>query len=214
MSGSPKDKRSPVETWRALQRQAADDELEDEMDRILALGDAELDRELELAGIDPKNARARAEQMAEDARRALVQARARELESRARAKALGEGSGVVARIPRRVAIALALAAAVAGVFFGRVWLSTPAPVAKTVPVEPEAASPLAPAGPSADELRSQAFDQCDQFMWMRCLELLDEAARVDPTSDARPEVQQRRQTARERMWQPDAHPKNDKPTGR
>jgi hypothetical protein len=45
----PARKRTPEEQWKALEAQAH----EDEMDRILALSEADLDRELADAGLDP-----------------------------------------------------------------------------------------------------------------------------------------------------------------
>jgi hypothetical protein len=210
MSGSPKEKRPAAETWRALQGQAA----EDEMDRILALSDTDLDRELEAAGLDPQAERARGEQLAEEARRGLVQIRARELESQARARALRGPSAVVRRLPRRTTIAFAAAAAAAALFAATRWILAPAPMARNVPEpEPPPTAPL-PAGPFADELRSRALDACNQFLWQRCLDFLDAAARVDPASDERPDVKKLRALAWDRMAPPEAGPRNDKPTGR
>jgi hypothetical protein len=210
MSDSPKEKRSAAETWRALQGQAA----EDEMDRILALSATELDRELEAAGLDPKAERERGEQLAEEARRGLVQLRARELESEARARALARPSSIVRRFPRRTMIAFAAAAAAAGLFAATRWILAPAPMARNVPEpEPTTSAPV-PAGPSADELRGRAVEACNQFLWQRCLDFLDEAARVDPASDERPEVKKLRALAWDRMTPQEAGPPNDKPPRR
>jgi hypothetical protein len=53
MSRDPK--KTPAETWDALEKMA----LEDEVDRVLGLSDAKLDEELEAAGLDPKAIRER-----------------------------------------------------------------------------------------------------------------------------------------------------------
>jgi hypothetical protein len=63
MSSPPK--RTSTETWNALVDQAATDEIE----RILALSDDELDRELSGTGFDPRTVRARGEAIGEAAKR-------------------------------------------------------------------------------------------------------------------------------------------------
>lgn len=49
--------------------------------------------------------------------------------------------------------------------------------------------------PRAAELRKQAFDKCLASEWKPCLEKLDEAKRLDPAGDSRPEVKQARDNA-------------------
>jgi hypothetical protein len=57
-------KRTPEEAWQAIERWAMDDEAE----RILALTDEELDRELREAGFDPAEVRAKGREIGERAR--------------------------------------------------------------------------------------------------------------------------------------------------
>jgi hypothetical protein len=73
MSGPQK--RTDAETWAALEAMAKESDDRDEaeadeaeMARIAALSDEELDRELAAAGIDPAEARARGEEIAEKVR--------------------------------------------------------------------------------------------------------------------------------------------------
>src|SRR4030088_3092308 len=66
---SPPNKRTPQETWDALEQMALDDEAE----RVVGLGDAELDQELKDAGVDPAKVRARGRELAEELQRAPMQ---------------------------------------------------------------------------------------------------------------------------------------------
>ena len=52
-------KKTPAETWDALEKMP----LEDEVDRVLGMSDAQLDEELEGAGLDPKAVRERGRQI-------------------------------------------------------------------------------------------------------------------------------------------------------
>jgi hypothetical protein len=60
MKSNDKPRRTPEETWKAIERGAADDE----MDRITALSDAELDAELRAIGFDPEEVREQGADMA------------------------------------------------------------------------------------------------------------------------------------------------------
>jgi hypothetical protein len=55
---TPKTKRTPAETWDAIMKAAEDDAAEQEMERVLAMSDAEVDDELAAAGFDPVKVRA------------------------------------------------------------------------------------------------------------------------------------------------------------
>jgi hypothetical protein len=52
-------------------------------------------------------------------------------------------------------------------------------------------------GPSPRELRLEAINACDARQWDRCVELLDQAAAVDPAGDTA-ELQATRARAAER----------------
>ena len=49
--------------------------------------------------------------------------------------------------------------------------------------------------PRAEPLRRRALERCASAEWRPCVEGLDEARRLDPAGDARPDVQQARQAA-------------------
>jgi hypothetical protein len=92
---TPKTKRTPAETWKAIM-DAAD---EDEMDRILALSDAELDAELRADGFDPAVERAKGVALADE----LLKAREgrNKWQDGARAKLDGAQARFAARPARR-----------------------------------------------------------------------------------------------------------------
>lgn len=141
-------KRTPAETWRALEDSAT----EAEMDRVLALTDDALDRELAGAGMNPDELRARGEELG---RRAAGE-RAREAaEARPR-----EGANV-SRLPiaapaqpqrlglRRGRWALLFAAALAAILFA-IWRASDDKVA--APYHPKAQGPdAASAKPESDD---------------------------------------------------------------
>lgn len=52
-----------------------------------------------------------------------------------------------------------------------------------------------PLDPRAEAMRKDGLDRCAHADWRACLEKLDEAKRLDPAGDARPEVQRAREGA-------------------
>ncbi len=74
-------------------------------------------------------------------------------------------------------------------------LQAPAPVAEEPELQPERFDPL----DRARELRRQAFQNCDDARWQRCLDGLDEARALDPTGDANPSVTEMRRVAGEAL---------------
>jgi RNA polymerase sigma factor (sigma-70 family) len=62
--------------------------------------------------------------------------------------------------------------------------------------EPIAEDPRnVPIDPRADEIRKGALEKCAAHEWQRCVDGLDEAKRLDPAGDARPEVKRAREDA-------------------
>lgn len=62
--------------------------------------------------------------------------------------------------------------------------------------EPIAHDPRAvPIDPRAEQIRKDALERCAASDWRRCVDGLDDAKRLDPAGDARPEVQKARDDA-------------------
>ncbi len=160
-----KDKRGDV--FDRIEAEDADDEAR----RILAMDDAELDRELAAGGFDPAAVRAKGQALGESLMRAAKRAR------------LVKGAKVGAVVGAVVAIAI-----------GAAWVLRPPPPLPIGP-EPPAPSTVPKPGPSPRELRLEAMNACDARDWGRCVELLDRAAAVDPAGNGTAEVQATRARA-------------------
>ena len=52
-----------------------------------------------------------------------------------------------------------------------------------------------PLDPKAEELRKDGLDLCAKSQWKQCVEKLDDAKRLDPAGDTRPEVKKAREDA-------------------
>lgn len=174
MSATSRGKRRAAETLDALERQAS----EDEMDRILALGDAELDAELASAGFDPTAERAKGARMAERARGKVVPLPAARRPSRlvwlmAAGFALLAGAVAATQGPAVVA-----------------WLKGGPPE----PIRP-ANEPPRPLSPHeiAEKARDAAEKACAEELWGRCIDRLDEAREIDPAGESEERVQKLRQ---------------------
>ena len=162
-------KDKPGDVFERIEEQDADDEAR----RILAMDDAELDRELAAGGFDPVAVREKGRALGESLMRAAKRAR------------LVKGAKVGAVVGAVVAIAI-----------GAAWLLRP-PAPLPIGPEPPSPSVVPKAGPSPRELRLEAMNACDARQWDRCVELLDQAAAVDPAGDTA-ELQATRARAAER----------------
>jgi len=160
-----KDKRGDV--FERIEAEDADDDAR----RILAMDDAELDRELAAGGFDPAAVRAKGQALGESLMRAAKRAR------------LVKGAKVGAVVGAVVAIAV-----------GAAWVLRPQGVLPIGP-EPPAPSAVPEPGPTPRELRLEATNACDAREWGRCVELLDQAAAVDPAGDGTAEVEATRARA-------------------
>ena len=160
-------KDKPRDVFESIEEQDADDEAR----RILAMDDAELDRELAAGGLDPAAVREKGRALGESLMRAARRAR------------LVKG----AKIGGVVAAVLAIAV-------GAAWLLRPP---SHLPIGPEPPVPnVTPApGPTPRELRLEATTACDARSWDVCVHLLDRAAALDPVGDRTAEVQATRARA-------------------
>jgi hypothetical protein len=190
-------KRSPEQVWKALEKEAFDDELE--FQRACNMSTAEAEKELASMGLDPK------------AEREKASAWRREIEERVAArkrKEMLDGERVRAMRPERARprpallwlVAATVGAAVGG---GVVYMTMhreppPAPVPPLPSPEPSPA-PVAPPAPdlvaTAADYRRDAVAECNEGKWAECLADLDAARALDPAGDLTPDIKLTRQRA-------------------
>jgi len=160
---STKRKLPPHEAWDVLEKMA----LHDEAERVASLSEAELDRELQEKGFDPKALRERGTALAEKLRAASAAPPAAQ-------------APVKKTLPTRVRWA-ALAAA------------TMAAVGAAVAI-PTAVTTVGKGAPQhALELRREALGACQEARWLECQQGLDAARKLDPEGEERPEVRAARE---------------------
>ncbi|HEV3191804.1 MAG TPA: hypothetical protein VGY54_14940 [Polyangiaceae bacterium] len=160
---SSKQKLPPHEAWDALEKMA----LHDEAERVASLSEAELDRELQEKGFDPKAVRERGAALAEKLRAASA-------------------APPVPQAPmRRTLPARARWAALAAAAMAAVGTAVAIPTAVTV-VGKSAAQ-------HASELRRDALGACQKARWLECQQGLDAARNLDPASEDLPEVKAARE---------------------
>jgi hypothetical protein len=175
-------KRTPAEAWRALQDWAHDDEI----DRVAALSDAELDHELRELGADPDAVRAEGEPWRE---RAIVAARQQPPKApvvpRATARRTRWAAWPAAAMLGAVVVALVAmnGAAIVARFKG------------TDDIRPDEGG-LAPSNEvargRAQKLRDEADEACERKLWGACEARLDEANKLDPAGETQERVQRMR----------------------
>jgi hypothetical protein len=172
MSQEKKRKRTPEEVLEAIEEADAADEAE----RILALSDEEIDRELVEAGFDPEELRAQGRELGEklerqmDARKAEG-AKAGAMVDGAHGAQVVELSEAPPRRAKRARWVVLLAAALAAIAVGLV----------------PAVSMVGQGRPSSAEraaaLRQRATRECAEKKWQECLGDLDAAKRLDPAGE-------------------------------
>jgi hypothetical protein len=166
-------KRTPEELWKAVEKAA----LDDEMEQAASMSVADAEKELAAAGFDVEAEKAEARAWREELLGGSAATPAKPPLSLAQVRSL--------RPPPRRPIVLWLAAAATSLAVGGGWVFAR--------LGPEVVGQPPPPGPS--DLRHQAFDACHTSRWQQCLARFDEAARLDPAGDADPEVQAQRATA-------------------
>jgi hypothetical protein len=191
-------KRTPEEVFAAIEEQGHDDEAE----RILALGDQDLDRELHQAGFDPAAVRARGRAIGEEMKtRAAAPEVAPVASATPAAPAVPAADAKVVPLrARRWIVPAAVAVASAAASVALILSDQP-----DHPTTPETSGPPGPAAgqvpppASAAELRAQARAACDRQAWAECLAKLDAARAVDPAGDGDLWVQTARATAKQAL---------------
>ncbi|MGH7269039.1 MAG: hypothetical protein ACREJ3_01300 [Polyangiaceae bacterium] len=164
-------KRTASEVWAALEDQAEDQAMDDEMEAVLAMTPEERRRELRSRGVDLEKV---------DAEAAAVAAAA--------VAAAAAEQAAARRKRRRLVLALPLAASLAaGAAVAVNFASSSLPVGAGAPVS----TPMI----RAEALRREARDACDGRDRRTCLDKLDQARALDPKGDATPEVQSLRHSA-------------------
>jgi hypothetical protein len=193
-------KRSPSETLRAIEESAYADEAE----RILALSDEDLDRELADEGFDPKAVRARGAELAAklgiavpDAARAVEPASAPVAPVAlappvdiARARRLRRGIWLAAAAMAAVAVLVAIPAVVTM-------------IAKGGEIRPDRWEASAETNEMrAAVLRRDAVRACEEQRWVRCARELDEAKALDPAGEESADVKKARRAIQEVLAPP------------
>jgi hypothetical protein len=163
-------KRTDAEVWEALEKVAAE---VGELERIDALSDDELDRELRAAGIDP----AEAANLGQD-----IVVRPPPQAPGPPPQAPGTAKQAV-RPPRKVHwVAWGAVAAVAVLIVG-VLVTRPENVASPPPDDSAPDAGLATKLQAAARLRDDAFDSCAHGVWDVCEHRLDAARALDPAGE-------------------------------
>jgi hypothetical protein len=175
---TPKKKLAPHEAWDALEKM----ELDDEVERVLALSDEDLDEELRKTGVHPGRVRQRGEDLG------------RRLEAQRGARKATTGRPGPAAPSRRRSIAWLAAAAVAvavAVVFAMNAGTVVAWFRPGPPIGPDGGG-MVPQPPSPQELaqalRWRARGECDRGALVECQRDLDEARGLEPAGETRPEV--------------------------
>jgi len=177
-------KREPDQVWKAVVKEAADDERE--FQRAAGATADEVDASLRAKGVDPKAVREEAGEW----RREIEQ---RVAARKARAAAEAQAGTRSVRPQRKASPMFLLIAAVVGaaVGGGLVYAMThpaPAPQAPAPPAPSVSPEPIESAFPnlvSVDTLRHDALAACDAHKWAECLAGLDRARDEDPAGDTK-----------------------------
>ncbi len=183
-------KPTPEEILKAIEESEVDDEIE----RVLAMSDEERRKELEGAGYDMAELHARADAM-----------HAKIVGASAAAKVVDLAAAREKRRPRPVWLALVAAAAAVVVVGGGATLvatRTPSPA----PPSPTPSIPSAPPVPPAEllaqerqrkaqDLRARAGAEYADGKWADCAQDLSDAAELDPAGDSARAVQRLRKKA-------------------
>jgi hypothetical protein len=165
---APSAKKTPEEAWDALEQMRVDDEV----DRVLGLSEAQLDAELKDAGADPAKVRARGEAIGRelDAKRAATKKHVNG----------GAGKDVPAKPEkgpsglRRRWIAWGVPAVAAAGWLAFQLTSRPPLVAHPAP--------------TAAELRDEGLAACTRSDFTECAKKLDEAKELDPDGERAPRI--------------------------
>jgi hypothetical protein len=160
---STKRKLPPHEAWDVLEKMA----LHDEAERVASLSEAELDRELQEKGFDPKALRERGAALAEKLRAASAAPPAAQAPAKRTLPARARWAALAAATMAALGAAVAIPTAVTVVGKGR----------------PE----------HALELRRDALAACQEARWLECRQGLDAARKLDPASEDLPEVKAARE---------------------
>jgi hypothetical protein len=173
-------RRTPAETWDALENMAFDDEV----DRVLALSEEQLDEELKESGLDPQRVRERGRALGEQLRSEHKSSVADERPAPPPPRAhLLPREGVDesppprarVRIPKRVRWVAALAAALSAT--GIAMMSGPVLVGHSH-------APSKADLEKAQELRTRAMPECVAGHWQGCLDGLNAADALDPDGES------------------------------
>jgi hypothetical protein len=186
-------KPSPKETTEATERSAE----ADEANRILALGDEELEREMAAAGLDRESASEAAAAARQKALQTVDAWRGRDTERSERRRTTMRPQR--RRKPQNVLwVAVGAVAAAYLLFFVVPRLSPATPILHPRVPAPPSTDRVAPSLSELERaaaLRRVALGACAEQRWQPCLEGLDDARRIDPAGEGDPTVRIARESA-------------------
>jgi hypothetical protein len=167
--------RKPEEILKILEDQA----LEDEIEEVAKMSDAQLDDALRVAGIAPNAVRAAGREIGTQATRGAPQQAPPEAWVSAPPTAPSRSVGAWWRVPLAAALA---AAAIAATIYAAGHMGQRD--ASPIEIGPDGSS-TAP----AERIRVSALEACDRGQWQECVDGLSVARSLDPAGDADPRVQ-------------------------
>lgn len=184
-------KREPSEVWKALVKEAHEDEAE--FQQAAGAQPEEVDAALAAKGLDPKVERDAAGDWRREIEERVALRKAREAERRTSTRPRGRSRPVLLLLAATVGAAVG-----GGLVYALTHPAPPAPVPapstplpEPPPVESVVVDPLV----AAATLRENAFAECDAKQWDTCLANLDRARALDSVGDDAPRVKQTRDTA-------------------
>ena len=186
-------KRSPEEILQAIEDAPLEDELDAEMERVLAMTPEERRRELEAAGVDVGEVEAAA-----DALHERMQGGVSEAPSGLRPPPAAPVVPIAhaRRWQRSTWLAMAAAAVLLigalGVTEGAAIVAWFRPAPEPIQPDNERPKPFTPRE-LAGKARDEAEQACASGLWGLCGDKLDEASQLDPASESEPRVKQLRQ---------------------
>jgi hypothetical protein len=201
--------------WDRLKGPPSDEETDAEIARLEKLAPDELDRELEEGGFDLGQVEANAESLRQRLLQGAPEASAVDPEPTTSPESPHRTAPAVDAVAPRVRphrrrneyfSGLVLAAVVLALVIGfalRTHGNRETPIARPdVPSVPSPSETSSPMPSEATTLRMGATAACNNRSWKECRDLLDRAARIDPTGDIAPDIQALREEANDHLPAP------------
>ncbi len=184
-------KREPHEVWKALVKEADDDEAQ--FQQAAGATPEQVDASLAAQGLDPKAERAAVGDWRREIEQRVAMRKAREAERRTSTRPQGRSRPVLMLL-----VAIVGAAVGGGLVYALTHPAPSAPVpapSTPLPEPPPVDSVVVDPLVAAATLRENAFAECDAKQWDKCLANLNRARALDSSGDDAPRVKKARETA-------------------